>query len=153
MPFEQPPSGMPQGTEKEDVAPSVPEHEIEIDFVRASGPGGQKVNKTSSKAQLRWNVGASSAFTEEQKASIRAYAGNRLSGADEIVLAEQSERSQLQNRETVVQRLQDLVAAALAPKTERKETKVPRAQKAKRLDDKRRESRKKQERRGSKGEW
>jgi ribosome-associated protein len=133
--------------------PQVPENEIDIDFVRSSGPGGQNVNKTSSKAQLRWSPGRSRTFTEEQRAAIRAHAGNRLNAADEIVLAEQSERSQLQNRETVVQRLQELVAEALRPKKERKATKVGRSQKEKRLEDKRRESRKKQDRKSSKGEW
>lgn len=131
----------------------VPENEIEIDFVRSSGPGGQNVNKTSSKAQLRWNVGRSQAFTQGQKAAIRAHAGHRLSGTDEIVIAEQSERSQLQNRETVVRRLQELVATALTPKKKRRPTKVGRSQKRKRLEEKRLVSRKKQDRRSPKGEW
>ncbi len=138
---------------KENGAAAVPDAEMQIDFVRSSGPGGQKVNKTSSKAQLRWNVGGSRVFTEEQKAAIRAAAGNRLNAADEIVLASQIERSQFQNRDDVVRRLQELVAEALAPKAERKETEVSRAQKRERLEEKRRQGDKKRDRRPPKGGW
>lgn len=132
---------------------AVPENELQIDFVRSSGPGGQKVNKTSSKAQLRWNVGESRVFTEEQKAAIRASAGNRLNSEDEIVLAAQAERSQFQNRDDVVRRLQDLVAEALSPKPERKPTEVSRSQKRQRLEEKRRLGDKKRDRKLPKGEW
>jgi len=138
---------------KESGGLAVPESEIQIDYVRSSGPGGQKVNKTSSKAQLRWNVGASRAFTEEQKAAIRAGAGNRLNNEDEIVLAAQTERSQFQNRDQVVERLQDLVAEALSPKPERKQTEVSRSQKQQRLEEKRRVGSKKRDRKLPRGEW
>ncbi|MBI4458038.1 aminoacyl-tRNA hydrolase [Candidatus Uhrbacteria bacterium] len=134
-------------------SPTVPESEITVDFVRSSGPGGQKVNKTSSKAQLRWNVGASPAFTDEQKAMIRAAAGGRLNREDEIVLAAEAERSQFQNRGAVVARLQELVAVALTPKKTRRATKVSRAQKRQRLDAKRRHATKKTARKTPPGEW
>lgn len=133
--------------------PVVPDGEIRIDFVRSSGPGGQNVNKTSSKAQLRWNVGASQVFTEEQKAAIRAGAGNRLNNEDEIVMAAQAERSQLQNRGEAVRRLRELVASALAPSKERKPVKVNRSQKQARLDEKRRTSGKKHGRKSPQGDW
>lgn len=133
--------------------PRVPESEIDIDFVRSSGPGGQKVNKTSSKAQLRWNVGESAGFTDAQKEAIRESAGNRLNGDDEIVLAAETERSQLQNRNAVIGRLQEIVTEALTPKKERRETRVSKTQKRKRLDDKRRTSEKKRRRKPPKGEW
>lgn len=138
---------------KEATVPTVPESEIELEFVRSSGPGGQNVNKTSSKAQLRWNVGRSQAFTEEQKAQIREAAGNRLTGEDEILLSAQTERSQAQNRDEVVERLQELVAEALAPKKERKETGVSESQKRQRLEDKRRDSDKKRDRKPPRGGW
>jgi len=138
---------------KIDAPPAVPESEIDVVFVRSSGPGGQNVNKTSTKAQLRWNVGRSGVFTDEQKAAIRAAAGNRLSKEDEIVLFDQSQRSQPQNREAAVARLQELVAEALAPRKERKETKVSRGEKQRRLEDKRRQSEKKQWRKPPKGGW
>ena len=131
----------------------VPESEIHLDFVRSSGPGGQNVNKTSSKAQLRWNVGQSRTFTEEQKTAIRKYAGHRLNIDDEIVLSSQTERSQSQNRDDVVERLQELVAEALTPEKERKPTKVSKLQKRKRLEEKRMASDKKNRRRPPKGDW
>ncbi len=118
--------------------PKVPEEEIQLEFVRSSGPGGQNVNKTASKAQLRWRVGGSQAFTEEQRAAIRVRAGKRLNSQDEIVIIAQTERSQSQNRYEVIQRLQDLVAEALTPKKIRRPTRVSRSQKRQRLENKRR---------------
>lgn len=137
------------GTTPAGATPAVPEGELDLSFVRSSGPGGQNVNKTSTKAQLRWNVGASSAFTDEQKAAIRAFAGSRLNDADEIVIASDAQRSQPQNRAAAVARLQELVAAALAPRKERKPTKASKAVKRRRLDDKRRHGDKKRSRRGT----
>lgn len=133
--------------------PIVPESEIQLDFARSSGPGGQNVNKVSSKAQLRWYVGGSAAFTDEQKALIRAFAGSRLTKEDEIVLAAESERSQLQNKEEAIRRLQELVRMALTPKKKRKPTKVSRAQKRKRVESKRIVSEKKRNRKTPRGDW
>lgn len=138
---------------KHDRRQAVPESEIRLDFVRSSGPGGQNVNKTSSKVQLRWNVGGSQAFTDEEKAVIRRRVGKRLNSADDIVLASQAERSQSQNREEAVARLQELVAAALRPRKARLPTGVSRAQKKRRLEMKRRVSDKKRRRRPPAGEW
>lgn len=138
----------------ESVAKSrVPEGEISLVFVRSSGPGGQNVNKTSTKAQLRWHVGGSQAFSEEQKSAIRKVAGGRLNGRDEIVLSAEDERSQAQNRASVIQRLQQLVGRALAPKKIRKPSKVSRAQKRRRLDEKRKIGEKKSLRKSPQGEW
>jgi len=147
------PENQPEPEKPNDDPPGVPESEMQIDFVRSSGPGGQNVNKTSTKAQLRWNVGKSAGFSEEQKAAIRAAAGNRLTAEDEIVLADQSQRSQPQNKEAAISRLQNLVADALEPKKERIETKVSRAEKRHRLEEKRRQGNKKQQRKMPKGEW
>ncbi len=148
------PEELPAGPEKKsDDPPGVPESELEIDFVRSSGPGGQNVNKTSTKAQLRWNVGRSAAFTEEQKAAIRAAAGNRLTENDEILVAAEAERSQSQNRDAAVARLRDLVAGALSPKKERVATEPSRADRQRRLEEKKHQSFKKQNRRPPKGGW
>lgn len=131
----------------------VPENEIALVFVRSSGPGGQNVNKTSTKAQLHWHVGSSKAFSDEQKAAIRKGAGVRLNAKDEIVLASDNERSQLQNRGEVVRRLQVLVAKALMPRRARRPTKVSKSQKRLRLSDKRRVGEKKSARRAPQGDW
>ena len=144
--------GNPEKKDNDDP-PAVPESELSIDFVRSSGPGGQNVNKTSTKAQLRWNVGASAVFTEEQKELIRAAAGGRLNAEDEILFASQNQRSQSQNRDEAVRRLQEFVSGALAPKKERIATEVSHNQKQKRLEEKRRQSDRKQQRREPKGGW
>ncbi len=143
------------GQEKktEDDPSSVPESELDIAFVRSSGPGGQNVNKTSTKAQVRWNVGRSGAFTEEQKAAIREAAGNRLTADDEILISAEAERSQPQNRDAAIGRLQALIAEALAPKKERVATQPSRAERDRRLEEKRRQAGKKQMRKMPKGEW
>lgn len=116
--------------------PLIPESELDIRFALASGPGGQNVNKRSTKAVLHWNVGESVVFTDVQKEKIRAAAGHRLSKEDEIVISAEDERSQEQNKESVISRLQELVDVALTPVKVRKPTKPTRAQKAKRVDDK-----------------
>ncbi|MFC1702998.1 alternative ribosome rescue aminoacyl-tRNA hydrolase ArfB [Patescibacteria group bacterium] len=146
--------GQPRYEREAPEPPRVSESELDIDFVRSSGPGGQKVNKTSSKAQLRWNVGESGGFTDAQKEAIREVAGNRLNGEDEIVLSAEIERSQLQNKSAVIKRLNEIVEEALTPKKERKETRVSRTQKKKRLDEKRRTGEKKQNRKKPRqGDW
>ena len=135
------------------TTPVVPTGELVIVFVRSSGPGGQNVNKTATKAQLRWNVGRSRAFSAEQKAAIRAAAGHRLNVADEIVLSAEAERSQAQNLEAVIGRLRALVSRALVSRKKRRPTKVSRAQKLFRLEAKRRTAEKKKFRKPPKGEW
>ena len=133
--------------------PTIPESELRLEFARSSGPGGQNVNKVSSKAQVRWYVGRSQAFTDAQKASIRAYAGKHLNKHDEIVLSAESERSQLQNKEEAIRRLRELVFRAIAPKKKRTPTKVSRAQKRKRVEQKRIVGERKKLRKSPRGEW
>jgi ribosome-associated protein len=126
---------------------SIPESEIVVDFARSSGPGGQNVNKRDTKAIARWKVGASSAFTSEEKDLIRAALAGRLNAEDEIVIAAEDERSQSQNRETALMRLQEGVRKALTPRKKRRPTRPSRASKEKRLASKRIASRRKEERR------
>lgn len=114
----------------------IPFDEIHIDFVRASGPGGQNVNKTATKAQLRWRIGASRVFSSQEKEHIRARLQSRVNNNDEIVLSSSAERSQAQNKETVVKRLQQLVRRALVIPKKRTATRPTRAAKARRLDTK-----------------
>lgn len=114
----------------------IPPEEITIDFVRSSGPGGQNVNKLSTKAQARWNVGASRVFTAEQKAKIRQKLKNRLNNHDEIVVASSNERSQEQNKNNVLALLQTLVVNALKVPKKRIGTKPTRSSKKKRVETK-----------------
>lgn len=131
---------------------SIPESEISVEFARSSGPGGQNVNKRDTKAVARWKIGASAAFSDEEKARIRAFAANRTNAEDEIVLSAEDERSQSRNRETAVARLQEIIRAALAPRKKRRPTKPSRASKERRLESKRLQGRKKAQRRGSPNE-
>lgn len=133
--------------ERRNTEAPIPESEIDLRFDRSSGPGGQNVNKVNSKASLKWNVGASSAFSEEEKALIRKYAGNRLKSGDEIHLYSQQERSQLQNKNVVMEMLQDLVRIALIPEKDRIATKPKRSAKERRMDDKSHQGKKKEGRR------
>ena len=125
---------------------AIPESELVFEFIRSSGPGGQNVNKTSSKVRLRWNVDRSTVFTTEEKERIKTFLANRLNLEGEIVLASDETRSQTQNRERVTELLQLLVTEALTPEKERVPTKLPRAVKRKRLDEKAHVSQKKQAR-------
>lgn len=125
----------------------VPESELDIRFVRSSGPGGQKVNKTSSKAQLRWKLEDSPSFTPEEKSILRDRLNSRLTKEGEIVISSDQERSQLQNKEAAIQILQNLVSEALTPRKERKATKPTNSSKERRLDEKTKHGARKRERR------
>jgi len=129
-----------------DLQHAVSESEMEIDFIRSSGPGGQNVNKTSSKAQLRWNISASKCFSDRDKARLREYFASRITKEGDIVLFADSERSQAQNKEAVIRRLQSLVRAALKAKKKRIATKPTRGSKERRLQEKKQQSQKKQAR-------
>ena len=126
----------------------VPISELRIDFSRSGGPGGQNVNKTSTKVTLRWSVAASRAFSPEQKNQIRAFLRNRINKEDELVLSVETERSQSQNRELAIERLNTLVKKALVRKKIRRPTKPTRASKIKRLEYKRKVAHRKRARRG-----
>lgn len=114
----------------------VPESEVRVEFARASGSGGQNVNRRETKVVLFWHI-ASSSLTEEQKQSVREVLGNRINSEDELFISVDSERRQERNREIAFSRLQELVARALKPKKERKPTKVSYSEKKRRLEDKR----------------
>jgi ribosome-associated protein len=126
---------------------AIPESEIAVDYARSSGPGGQNVNKRDTKAVVRWKVGDSTAFSEEEKVRIRSFAANRLNADDEIVLAADEERSQAQNRAAAVSRLREIVRRALIPAKKRRPTMPTRASKERRLESKRLQGRKKADRR------
>lgn len=120
---------------------TIPEAEIAIAFARGSGPGGQNVNKTETKVEARWHVGASMSVTDDEKMLLRAKLGNRLTVGDELVVTASEERSQEQNRSRAVKRLQDIVRRALTPEKRRIPTKPTRASRKRRLEVKARRSR------------
>ena len=110
--------------------------EIEESFVRAAGPGGQHVNKTSSAVQLRFDVRNSPSLPDDVRARLERLAGRRLTLDGVIVLVAQGERSQLRNRADARARLVELIRAAAHRPVPRKATKPSKSAKRRRVDDK-----------------
>jgi ribosome-associated protein len=115
----------------------IPDRDLEIRFVRASGPGGQNVNKVASAVQLRFDLLNSAALDERVKARLRALAGQRLNDDGSVLIIARRHRTQEQNRRDALERLADLVRrASIEPRT-RHATKPTRASKERRLEHKR----------------
>lgn len=125
----------------------IPDNELEVDFARSSGPGGQNVNKASTKAQARWCVGASAVLSDEEKARVRSALATRLTQADEIIVSAESERSQLQNKITAIARLEKIISAALMVPKIRRSTRPTYSSRLKKQETKKRISKIKKSRR------
>ena len=124
----------------------IPEAELRWTAVRASGPGGQNVNKVASKIDLRFDFEQCESLSDELKARLRISAAARLDAEGRIQITSQLTRNQPDNLEDARQKLAALLhAATLTPKRRRK-TKVSRAKKAKRVAEKRVHAAKKQNR-------
>ena len=114
------------------------EREIEESFIRASGPGGQHVNKTSTAVQLRFDVRRSPSLPNDVAIRLMNLAGTRMTQHGVLVITVQSERSQKRNREEALARLIDLIRQATVRPTVRRPTKATRASKRRRLESKKR---------------
>lgn len=116
-------------------------------FSRASGPGGQNVNKVNTRAELRIAIADLLGLDEAAAARLRQFAGKRLTRDDQIVLVSAEHRSQSGNREACLQRLGELVRKAMIVPRQRRRTKPSRGSKERRLKAKRETSQKKSLRR------
>jgi ribosome-associated protein len=117
------------------------ERELEETFVRASGPGGQNVNKLSTAVQLRFDVRRSPSLPDDVRARLERLAGSRLTGEGVLIIVAQRHRTQERNREDARERLVDLIRRAAVTPTPRRPTKPTLASKRRRLDSKARRSR------------
>ena len=125
---------------------SIPSSELEVKASRASGAGGQHVNKTSSRIEISWNIKDSKAITDEQREILLERFAARLSSDGSIRVVSSETRSQAQNRERAEERLADLIRKALLPRKKRKPTRRPKRADEARLASKKLHSRKKRER-------
>jgi ribosome-associated protein len=121
------------------ITPSlqIDEREIQIDFMRASGPGGQNVNKVATAVQLRFDVYASS-LPSDVKSRLIHLAGNRITSEGVLLIEAKRFRTQEQNREDAIQRFVELVRKALVMPKARKKTKPTQASREERLKEKKR---------------
>ncbi|WP_307437334.1 alternative ribosome rescue aminoacyl-tRNA hydrolase ArfB [Labrys monachus] len=120
---------------------SIDEREIEEEFVRASGPGGQNVNKLSTAVHLRFNIRTSPSLPNDVAIRAQKLAGRKLTQDGVVVILAQRFRTQERNRQDALDRLVALLReAAIPPPPPRKATRPSRAAKARRLDSKARRS-------------
>lgn len=125
---------------------SIPRAELAVRATRASGAGGQHVNKTSSRVEVTWNPSRSTVLTDDDRARLATRLASRISEDGDLRVVASDTRSQLQNRELAESRLAELVRAALVIPKIRKRTRPTRASKQARLDEKRHRSDKKRDR-------
>jgi len=126
---------------------TIPAGELSIQFARSGGPGGQNVNKVSSKVDLRWHPASSGALTEHDRAYLLERLRSRLTTEGELIVTSTATRDQLKNRDDAAKKLALIVRTALERPKPRKETKPSRGAKRRRVADKRHHSEIKRNRR------
>jgi ribosome-associated protein len=126
---------------------TIPRAELEFRASRSGGPGGQHVNTSSTRVELRWNAARSRALDEAQRARVIERLASRIDSEGVVRVVASASRSQRQNRAAAETRLAELVRAALAVPRRRVKTAVPRAAKEARLAEKRRRGERKRQRR------
>ena len=126
---------------------TIARHELTTRATRAGGPGGQHVNTSSTRVEVRWSVAESPSLSDEQRAWLLQRLARRLDGEGQLRVVASDSRSQRQNREAAEARLADLVRQALVVPKRRKATKPSRAARQRRLDAKKEKSDKKRRRR------
>ncbi len=125
---------------------SIPETELTFAASRSGGPGGQNVNKVNSRVSLSFDVEQSPSLTPEQRARILSCLSTRISKDGVLRVVAQMHRSQLENKQAAVERFIELMRRALVRPTPRHKTRISAAAHARRIDEKKRQSRLKKER-------
>jgi ribosome-associated protein len=128
---------------------SIPDDELTFTASRAGGPGGQHVNKVSSRVTLRFDVAGSPSLTDAQKSRIGARLKTRMSSGGVLRVVCRKHRSQAANRAEAVERFVELIRGALKRRRKRTRTAVPASEKRRRLEQKRKRGRLKRERRAT----
>ncbi len=111
-------------------------NELDFRYSRSSGPGGQHVNKTESKAEVRWNLAQTQALTEDQKARALAELQTLLKKGEFIIVTSEEYRSREQNKEICISKLKKMIEKALFIPKKRIKTKPSKAAKTKRIESK-----------------
>lgn len=126
---------------------AIPRRELDARMSRAGGAGGQHVNTSSTRVELRWNVQRSGVLDDATRARLLEKLASRIDGEGFVRVIASERRSQLQNRERAEERLVELLQRALVTPKPRRRTKPTKASKEKRLEEKRRNAERKKQRR------
>jgi ribosome-associated protein len=125
----------------------IPAAELELSYARSAGPGGQNVNKVSTKAVLRWRAAATPSLPDDVRGRFVERHGNRINAAGELVLSADEHREQSRNVAACYERLRQMIMAVLLPPRRRVKTRPSRAAVQRRIESKQRRSETKQRRR------
>ena len=127
---------------------ALPDEELSFATSRSGGPGGQNVNKLETRVTLRFDLAGSPSLSEEQKARLRERLATRITRSGVLHVTAQKHRTQAANRDAALSRFAELVRDALREETPRKKTRVPKAVKRRRIEEKKRRGQRKLERSG-----
>jgi len=127
---------------------TIPAGELALAFARSGGPGGQNVNKVSSKVELRWNPQTSAVLTDADRVWLLSRLSSRLTTDGTLIVTSTATRDQLKNRDDALAKLTLIVRSALERPKTRRATKPTRASKRRRVEDKRHRAQIKRARRG-----
>ncbi len=131
---------------------TIPSSELRFRTARSGGPGGQHVNKTSTKVEVLWNVARSESLSDTQRELLLTKLSTRIDARGMLRVASTDSRSQLQNRETAVDRINEIVRKALRVPKPRKKTRPPKRAVEGRLAEKKKRAEKKERRKNVEGD-